>query len=390
MCYLRQFFLTLRQERIFLLLSAVLGLIILGGLGFAFQELGEGSFRERFGRGIWWAVVTITTVGYGDVVPQTIGGRLVGVGLMIAGLISLSLVTATIASIFIERKIRRERGLEAVGDHDHIIVLGWNRGGEQVLRNLFFRLGQRTPIVLVNSLLPDQFEEIKGSFHDYNLHFVRGDCSREEILVKTNLSKARRVIILADRTDEGLLREQIDQKTLLVALTVKALNPKIRITAELIFPENRPHLERAHVEDIIIRGEYDSALIACTTEAEGLYRILQRLLSPEGSNFWAVKIPPRFHGQQFKDLAKFLREEHQALLIGLYSEGYKIRLEELLSPEPTAIDEFIYRKFAEAGKTHLFGRQKIEFQINPPDDHLISPHEVAVVIATKQPSALLN
>jgi voltage-gated potassium channel len=278
--------------------------------------------------------------------------------------------------------------LETVNDHDHIIILGWNRGGEQVLRNLFFRLDRRTPVVLVNNLPPESFEQLLLGFPDFNLRFVRGDYSREEILAKTNLSKARRVIILADRTDENLPRDQVDQKTLLAALAVKSLHPKIRITAELIFSENRTHLERAHVDDIIIRGEYDSSLIASTTESEGLFKIMQALLAPEGSNFWVVKIPARFHGQPVKDFAAALREEYQALLIGLYTEGYKIRLEELLSPEPTAIDEFIYRKFTEAGKTHLFGRQKIEFLINPPDDHLITPHEFAVVISTRPPAFL--
>ncbi len=79
---------------------------------------------------------------------------------------------------------------------------------------------------------------------------------------KPIIAQARRVIILADRTDENLPRDQVDQKTLLAALAVKSLHPKIRITAEIILPENRTHLERAHVDDIVIRGEYDSSLIA--------------------------------------------------------------------------------------------------------------------------------
>jgi voltage-gated potassium channel len=384
--YIVNFVHILHKEKIFFLFGAFFILIFLGGLGFAVYETGDaGSFGARLEHGLWWAIVTITTVGYGDITPQTLPGRLVGVGIMISGLVAISLLTATVASIFVQRKIRRERGLEAVNDHDHIIILGWNRGGEQVLRNLFFRLDRRTPVVLVNNFPPEDFEALLVAFHDFQLRFVRGDHAREEILAKTNLGKARRVIILADRTDEALPRDQVDQKTLLAALAVKSLQPKIRITAEIIFPENRTHLERAHVDDIIIRGEYDSSLIASTTDSEGLFKIMQSLLSPEGPNFWAVKIPARFQGVKIKQFAAYLREEYQALLIGLFMEGYKIRLEELLSPEPSAIDEFIYRKFTEAGKTYLFGRQKIEFQINPPDDHLIAPQEIAVVISTKPP-----
>ncbi|MGQ9920621.1 MAG: potassium channel family protein [Desulfobacca sp.] len=383
---LANFFHLLQQEKIFFLLGSVLLLIFLGGLGYALSESGEAeTFLIRLGRGMWWAVVTITTVGYGDVVPATLPGRIVGSLLMLSGLIALSLLTATVASIFVERKFRRERGLATITEHDHLIILGWNRGGEQVLRNLYYRLAPQTPVVLVNTLTQDHFEQLLQTFADRPLRFVRGDFSREEILAKTNLKKARRVIILADRTDDQLPREQVDQKTLLAALAVKSLAPKVPITAELIFAENRAHLERAHVDNIIIRGEYDSSLIASSVEAEGLFKIMQTLLSPEGANFWTVKVPPRFYGKTVQEFAAVLRADYQALLVGLYTEGQKIRLEELLSPEPTAIDEFIFRKFTEAGKTHLFGRRKIEFQINPPADRLLNPPDIAVIIAASPP-----
>jgi voltage-gated potassium channel len=381
------FFRLLHQEKIFSLLGSMVLVILLGGLGYSLAESGEvEGFLPRLGRGLWWAIVTITTVGYGDIVPQTLPGRIVGFLLMLSGLIVLSLLTATVASIFVERKFHRERGLAPITEHNHVIILGWNRGGEQVLRNLFFRLDRQTPVVLVNTLPPEHFEQLLVTFPEHRLRFVRGDFSREEILAKANLTKARRVVILADRTDDQLPREQVDQKTLLAALAVKSLAPKLPITAELIYAENRTHLERAHVEDIVIRGEYDSSLIASSIESEGLFKIMQALLAPEGPNFWVVKIPSRFHGRTIKEFAEVLRTEYQALLIGLFVEGYKIRLEELLSPEPTAIDEFIFRKFTEAGKTHLFGRHKVEFQINPPADQLITPQEMAVVIAVEPPA----
>jgi hypothetical protein len=72
---------------------------------------------ERFdhvGEGLWWAISTITTVGYGDLVPASAAGRVVGVGLMLLGFAALAFVTATMASIIVgevraeERLIQRE------------------------------------------------------------------------------------------------------------------------------------------------------------------------------------------------------------------------------------------------------------------------------------------
>jgi voltage-gated potassium channel len=67
------------------------------------EQDAPGALITTFGDAIWWAFVTITTVGYGDLYPVTTAGRLVAGGLMIAGIALLGSVTATFASWFVER-----------------------------------------------------------------------------------------------------------------------------------------------------------------------------------------------------------------------------------------------------------------------------------------------
>ena len=57
---------------------------------------------------VWWAVVTLTTTGYGDVVPQTVGGRMVGSVVMVSGIVVLALLTGILATGFAEEERRRE------------------------------------------------------------------------------------------------------------------------------------------------------------------------------------------------------------------------------------------------------------------------------------------
>jgi voltage-gated potassium channel len=57
--------------------------------------------------GLWWAVQTVTTVGYGDVVPSSVGGRLIAAFVMVSGIGFLTVVTATITAVFIESARRR-------------------------------------------------------------------------------------------------------------------------------------------------------------------------------------------------------------------------------------------------------------------------------------------
>ena len=79
--------------------------------------------------------------------------------------------------------------------------------------------------------------------------------------MKANVKGAFKAIILADR-QPGETAAQVDQRTLFTALTLKALHAKIRIMGELLRPENRSYLERAGAEEVLIRGQYDSSLLA--------------------------------------------------------------------------------------------------------------------------------
>ena len=376
---------TLYRERIFALILAVVVLILLGGVGFALAEPGEGaSWLDRFGRGAWWALVTLSTVGYGDVVPITFAGRLVGVVIILGGVVSLSLVTATVASVFIERKFRRERGLEPVKASQHILVLGWSEEADTLLDQLIKRLPPDIPVVLVNKQPPEQMEALLDRYPTRPPIFLRGDYSREEVLFKANVRQAIKAIILAERQLEETAT-QVDQRTLFTALTLKALHPKIRILAELLRSENRTHLERAGAEEVMVRGQYDSSLLAGAIASPGIYRILVTLLVAEGQNLWSVEIPSSFHGRPLADLAAYLRDQHQSLLIAIYTEARALSLEDLLGEEPSAINDFIRRKFAETKMTHLLGRTKVDYQINPPGNTILGPRQFAVVIAPQRP-----
>jgi voltage-gated potassium channel len=382
---LTSLFRTLQRERVFALVLALMVILLVGAVGFALVEPSEGPWYDRFGRAVWWGLVTLTTVGYGDVVPVTILGRVVGTGLMVIGFISLSLVTATVASVFIERKFRQERGLEAVKAAQQILLLGWPEDAEALLVHLLKRLPLSIPVVLINKVPPEQMEAVKDRFPNRLLFYLRGDYSREDILLKANVREALKAIILADR-QPGETAAQVDQRTLFTALTLKALHPKIRILAELLRPENRAYLERAGAEEVLIRGQYDSSLLAGAIASPALYRVYTSLLLGDGQGLWDVEIPGSFHGRPVSEFAAYVQEQHHGLVIGLYTEGRAVSLEDLLSEEPSAIDDFIRRKFAETKMTHLLGRTKIDYQINPPPDQTLGPHQYAVVIAPKRPT----
>ena len=85
----------------FLLVYGI-GLVIIAATVVASVEGGENASIQSFPDALWWAVVTITTVGYGDMVPVTVAGRAVGFILMLGGIAFFSGVTANLASFLVK------------------------------------------------------------------------------------------------------------------------------------------------------------------------------------------------------------------------------------------------------------------------------------------------
>ena len=90
-------------------------LLMLNGviMVFAFEDKAPGSNIHTIGESFWWACVTVSTVGYGDYSPVTLGGRITAIALMVLGLVTAAILTAQIASSFLEQAVARRSTLGA-------------------------------------------------------------------------------------------------------------------------------------------------------------------------------------------------------------------------------------------------------------------------------------
>jgi voltage-gated potassium channel len=78
-------------------------LTYLAGIEITMAERGEpGATIQNVGDGFWWAITTLTTVGYGDIYPTTTEGRFIAVGLMVSGICVLGVISATVAAWFVK------------------------------------------------------------------------------------------------------------------------------------------------------------------------------------------------------------------------------------------------------------------------------------------------
>jgi voltage-gated potassium channel len=121
-----------RRGMQYVLLIAMIVVILAGALVTAAERSHQEATIHSFADGLWWAVTTVTTVGYGDTYPKTAAGRGIGVALMLLGITLFGVVTAHLAAIFVEDQ---EDAVEArlieltkkIGDLEELIR---HQGGE--------------------------------------------------------------------------------------------------------------------------------------------------------------------------------------------------------------------------------------------------------------------
>jgi voltage-gated potassium channel len=106
--------LTARRAAVVITLATTI-LTVIGGVA---AWIVDDSFSS-LGLGLWWSVQTLTTVGYGDVVPQSTAGRLIATVVMLNGIAFLTVITAAVTALLVEQmRGRRERTDTALGRPD--------------------------------------------------------------------------------------------------------------------------------------------------------------------------------------------------------------------------------------------------------------------------------
>ena len=373
---MRRWFQLLIRNSFFQVGMGIFLVMILGGLILRTLETGDIAEGEA---PFWWAIVTMTTVGYGDYAPSTSEGRIFAVLVMFAGISLTAMFTAVISSIFVAKRIREDKGLEKVNVKNHIILCGWNRNADKIIDSIqYLSEGRRKDLVLINDLDEETVAHLKTRYRDIHLHFVAGDYTSEQILQRASLEEADTIIIIPSDMDGTI--QNPDEKTILATLTIKGLEPNKRLIAYLYSRENLTHIKRANADEVVISDDFGAFMLASHVMDPGIPQTLNRLLDNVSENrFKRVDIPNEFVGQSFDNLFNHFRNINGSLLVGLFSEEENLGIGEILSADTSALDAFIERKMKEGGIS-LQEESKITTVINPDKNYKIKDGERAIII----------
>ncbi|MDO9577928.1 MAG: ion channel [Candidatus Cloacimonadales bacterium] len=385
MKFKRKFYRMLKQNRQYFQLLKIMLMIcvvvLAGAIGvLAVEYKSSGGVIKDLFDAIWWALVTITTVGYGDLVPVTFWGRIIGIVFIFLGFTIFSAFTAFIASSFIDKKIKERKGLNKIRGRNHVLICGWNKSAQKILDFMNKRDPATSPsIVLVNELEEGDFTSIQNRYPDLQLGFIRGDFTNQEILAQGNAKEAKHIILLFDESKANI--PPSDERTIIAAHNLTYLKLKGKISIQLHDEKYLSALRRQNIQNIIIYDDLGGNLLGYSTVNPTVPDFLQAILkNEEGKSFKEVDIPSEFVDKPYKELCFHMKEVHNYLILGVVSTKPEVSIDQILSEDASSIDRFIKQQFEQSGKQFSMGESVNNIKIKPDDSYIIQESDKAIVL----------
>jgi voltage-gated potassium channel len=310
----------LYKKRAGLILLLNVGIIIsVGALLILHFERGNNPNITSYWDCLYMIVITIATVGYGDITPVTGGGRLTVILVIVLGVSALSAFITLVATRRAEKARRRYSGLQKkLKSKGHVVVCGWNVSGPYVIRRLKDELqSKHGEVILLCDLEQDPIDD------DFTF-FFRGDPTSVQALEMVNVAEAKSAILLADDSRGGG-EGDIDARTVLSALNIRQMNPGIEMTAEALKPENLHHLKLAGVREILDVTSLVGALMARSAMHYGLISTVSELVSREaGLNSYYISADPDLVGKTRAEVEDVMHMKYEAQVVAIaWAEGLR-------------------------------------------------------------------
>ncbi len=252
----------------------------------------------------WWFVVSGSTVGYGDFFPETAGGHVVGVYVIVGAITALTTLLTQLAAVVENAKGRRMQGAITVDRSDHVVVLGYVPGRtERILQGLPSEGGR--PVVLCAW---DEVEQHPVA--DRDIEFVRGDLTDPDVLRRAAVHRAYSVLV--DARD--------DNEALAMVVSVHHVNPEAHVVVTLRDLGRADHLR--YVSESVRCVQWHVPRMA-TEELQdpGVTQVYTELMTYGGGNTYSMRLPDSLGAVTFGACQSTFGQEFDATVLATRVDG---------------------------------------------------------------------
>ncbi len=249
-------------RRLLIAVSVLCALIVGGATGY--WILGHG--RWSYGDCLYMTVITLSTVGFGELqhMTEVRGARALTVMLIVSGIGALAYVQGNLTALLVEGAIgqvfRRNRMRKKIDSiRNHVVVAGAGSTGKHVLEEL---IATSTPFVVIDRDVP-HLERLSEDLMSGKMLYVDGDATDDHVLVRAGVKDARGVVAALTH----------DKDNLYVTLSARSLNAQARIVAKITENEAAAKMLKAGATSVV-----NPTMI-------GGFRMASELIRPEVNEF---------------------------------------------------------------------------------------------------------
>ena len=292
----------------------------LGGLSIFLLERDTNPAINTLPDAFWWSLVTLTTVGFGDITPESDLGRVVGGVLMVCGMFTLALFAGIVGQSLTGSVLAiREEQFRMRPHVDHIVLCGHGPGTTMLLDSIRGEFDLTVTKVVV--FAPgDRPRDLSPEFH-----WISGDPTKESELAKVRIRYAAAAIIVGSRE---VVPQLADAATLLTAFTIRRFLAKnsldtpraepLYVVGEILDAENVEHARTAGCDEVIETTRLGFDLVAHAVRMPGTAAIMGALAQNTGHSIYVGSSPSDLPlPQPFGHLGRALKERCGILVVGL-------------------------------------------------------------------------
>lgn len=276
----------------------------------------DGTIRT-FVDALWYSLITLTTIGYGDLYPVTPVGKIVSLTLVIGSIGVIGYFIGEISNKINAYMENKKKGLMGTDFSNHYVIIGWNNFAGMVAEQM---INANQKVAFVVDCMED-LETIRARFPKDKVFVFFNESTNISDLVKVNITESKAVFV----------NFEDDSQTLVFVINLKKQFPNTKITTTCAQQELKDTLLNVGVGNVILQNEITSRMVASSLFEPHVAEYVNDLIATsvldddnDIQQYRVVETNP-YLGKTYMDAYIQLKQDLNIILIGLVVDGHLVK-----------------------------------------------------------------